>query len=262
MKNRHFRNAIPTRIAGLPEAGPDPLLTKRMSHRLSLIIPTLNEEQNLPCCLRTAEAVLPHETIVVDGGSTDGTIKVASGAGVRVERSPPGRARQQNAGAEVATGDVLLFLHADCRLPPNAREKLEEALLDPRVGCGAFRHRIDDPRRALRVIEAADNFRAGWLKRPYGDQALFVRRKLFEQIGGFPDVQILEDVLLMRKLRRVTRFRLADAVVETDARRWARRGVVRTTAMNWTILLGAALRVPNHWLARLYYGTGALPVRS
>lgn len=159
-----------------------------------------------------------------------------------------------NAAATAASGDLLLFLHADCQLPGNAADAIAAVLADPEIGCGAFRHRIDSPRRLLRVIETADNLRACWLHRPYGDQAIFVRRQYFEQVGGYPNVLLLEELLLLRQLRRVTRFRLANAEVLTSDRRWAKRGVVATTALNWTILLGAALRLPNHWLARLYYG--------
>lgn len=184
-------------------------------------------------------------------------MQVARDYGAQIAKSARGRAIQLNAGAAAATGDVLLFLHADCRLPVDSRAAVETALGNPRVGCGAFRHRIDSPRWSLRVIEAADNVRARWLQRPYGDQGLFVRRELFVQIGGYPMTPLLEDVLLVQRLRGLARFRLANAVVETDARRWEQHGVLKTTAVNWLILAGAAVGVPLHRLARLYYGLQA-----
>lgn len=226
--------------------------------RIAVVIPALNEAQRLPHCLRSVGELAPAEVVVADGGSTDGTVELARTWGANVLTTPRGRTRQMNAGAAATSAEVLLFLHADCVLPANARAALEAVLADPLVGCGAFRHRIDSPRPALRVIAAADNFRAGWLHRPYGDQAIFVRREHFLAVGGYAEVDILEDVLLMQRLRRRTRFRLAEAVVLTDARRWEQRGVLRTTLLNQLVLLGAALRVPNERLARLYSG----PVRS
>lgn len=222
--------------------------------RISVIVPTLNEAQRLPLCLASLTPLRPVEVLVSDGGSTDETVSIARSGGARVVETSAGRARQMNAAAAVAAGDVLLFLHGDCQLPPDARAAIEAVLSEPEVGCGAFRHRIDSPRSALGWIAAADNFRAGWLHRPYGDQALFVRRELFAAAGGYPDVPILEDLLLVRQLRRRTRFRLAEAVVVTDARRWERRGILRTTLLNWIILCGAALGVPYGRLSDLYYG--------
>lgn len=221
---------------------------------ISVIIPTLNEAAHLPAAVASAQSLPGSEILVADGGSVDGTAELAIQLGCRLIRSPRGRAAQMNAAATAASGDLLLFLHADCQLPGNAADAIAAVLADPEIGCGAFRHRIDSPRRLLRVIETADNLRACWLHRPYGDQAIFVRRQYFEQVGGYPNVLLLEELLLLRQLRRVTRFRLANAEVLTSDRRWAKRGVVATTALNWTILLGAALRLPNHWLARLYYG--------
>lgn len=221
---------------------------------ISVIIPTLNEAAHLPAAVASAQSLPGSEILVADGGSVDGTAELAIQLGCRLIRSPRGRAAQMNAAATAASGDLLLFLHADCQLPGNAADAIAAVLADPEIGCGAFRHRIDSPRRLLRVIETADNLRACWLHRPYGDQAIFVRRQYFEQVGGYPNVLLLEELLLLRQLRRVTRFRLANAEVLTSARRWAKRGVLATTALNWTILLGAALRLPNHWLARLYYG--------
>ena len=233
-----------------------------MPLQTSIIIPALNEEADLPDCIARARQGNPHQIIVADGGSSDATIAVARKLNADVVSSARGRARQMNAGATAATGEVLLFLHADCRLPDDWQAAIEAALAERSVGCGAFSHRIASPRRSLRLISAADNWRARWLHRPYGDQAIFVRRSLFEQIGGFPDTPILEEVRLMRRLRQITRYRQAEAFVETDARRWERHGVLKTTAVNWLVLAGAALRLPDRWLARLYYGSAPSAGRS
>lgn len=229
---------------------------------VSVIIPTWNEQQRLPVALASTRFLPAAEVLVVDGGSSDETCAVAAAAGARVLVAPRGRASQMNAGAQAADGGVLLFLHADCQLPENAGTALREALGDPMVGWGAFRHRIDSPRRLLRVVEAADNFRASVLQRPYGDQAIFVRRNLFEQVGGFPEVPLLEDVLLVRRLRRAGQFRAAAATVLTDSRRWEQYGVLRVTAINSLVLVGAGLGLPISWLARLYYGDAALSPES
>ena len=226
---------------------------------ISVIIPTLNESPNLSRAVNSARALPDCEILIADGGSHDGTPDLALQLGCRLVRSPPGRALQMNAAARESQGDLLLFLHADCQLPGEAAAALETVLADANVGCGAFRHRIDSPRRALRVIETADNLRARWLQRPYGDQAIFVRRNCFEQVGGYPNVRLLEELLLLRNLRRITKFRLADATVISSARRWEQRGILATTCLNWTILFGAALRLPNRWLARLYYGRAPAP---
>jgi hypothetical protein len=225
-----------------------------MSPTISVIIPTLNEAQWLPGCLDAVQTLAAAEVIVVDGGSLDRTIDVARHFAARVVESPRGRGRQLNAGAAGAAGELLLFLHADCLLPADARAAIERAFAEPAVGCAAFRHRIDSPRWPLRLISAADNFRAGWLRRPYGDQGLVVRRELFHRVGGYPDVPILEDVLLVQRLRRVAKYRLLDATLLTDARRWERRGVCKTTAINWCVLAGAACGVSYERLARWYRG--------
>ena len=225
-----------------------------MPLRISVIVPALNEEQHLPRLLESIRPLEALETILADGGSLDHTVHVARSSAARVVEAPRGRGRQMNAGAAVAHGELLLFMHADSQLPSDARSAIEVAFADPGLGCAAFRHRIDSSRWLLKVISAADNFRAGWFKRPYGDQGLVVRRELFEQVGGFPDVPILEDVSLVRQLRCVTQYQLLDTTILTNPRRWERHGVLKTTAINWAVLAGSACGVPLARLARLYYG--------
>ncbi|MFV0446379.1 MAG: TIGR04283 family arsenosugar biosynthesis glycosyltransferase [Planctomycetaceae bacterium] len=221
---------------------------------IAVVIPTLNEEQTLPGCLASLASLQADELVVADGGSTDRTADIARDLGATVVAASPGRGRQCNAGAAVTRSDWLLFLHADCRLHGEGGSVVATACREDDFDWGAFRHRIDSPRRALRLIEAADNFRAGWCRRPYGDQGLLVRRGHFDNAGGYPDVPILEDVLLARQLRSVSRFQLLPATLLTDARRWKQRGILKTTALNWAIIAGAACGVSPERLAKWYRG--------
>jgi rSAM/selenodomain-associated transferase 2 len=222
---------------------------------VSIIIPTLNEERALPAALTHAAAVADSEIIVADGGSEDRTVAIAHDFGCAVVDSPPGRAFQMNAGASHAAGELLVFLHADCLLPAAAGEELRRIVADESVEYGAFRHRIASSRAAFRLIEACDNLRARWLKLPYGDQAIFVRRRVFKACGGFPGRAILEEVELMRRLRRAgRRFRLLQGPIATGARRWERSGIVRTTLINWTVVVGDWIGVSDQRLREFYGG--------
>ncbi|MHC4092198.1 MAG: TIGR04283 family arsenosugar biosynthesis glycosyltransferase, partial [Planctomycetota bacterium] len=169
---------------------------------VSVVIPTLNEADHITCCIRS----LPHapviEIIVADGGSRDETVPIARALGAIVVQSSRGRARQMNAGSAVAAGDVLLFLHADCTLAPGAIGHLRRVMAQRRHVAGFFRQRIASRHPFFRLIEAGSNIRARWLLRPYGDQAMFLLRSVFEQIGGFADVPVLEDLHMARALRR------------------------------------------------------------
>jgi rSAM/selenodomain-associated transferase 2/rSAM/selenodomain-associated transferase 1 len=218
---------------------------------ISVIIPVLNEASNIDRCIahaKDAEA----EIIVVDGGSTDETVERASRAGVRIVRSWPGRALQQNMGAGVARGQVLLFLHADTRLPKGYVAHVFDALLDPRISVGAFLFTTDLDKPLMKVLEFLTNFRSRYLKLPYGDQALFVRKALFEQAGGFPTVPIAEDLFLVKELSRRGNVCIVPASAVTSGRRWEKLGVVRTTLINQIILAGLALNISLHTITRLY----------
>ena len=226
---------------------------------ISVIIPTLNEEQSLASAVDSVRSQSGHhaadvEIIVSDGGSQDQTLALADQLGCRTVRAARGRALQMNAGAQLAAGDVLLFLHADCRLPDDFALLIEQALQQPHTGFGAFAHRIDSPRRPFRLIESFDNLRARWLQRPYGDQPLFVRRELFEQSGGFPEVELLEDLLILKRLRRRARYAMIPACAITSARRWEKLGLFRTTMVNWLVILGYTCHIPIPTLANFYRG--------
>lgn len=218
---------------------------------ISAIIPVLNEAKILDQSLsRLTPQLKGHELIIVDGSSTDDTSLIAKKYG-QVICSERGRARQSNAGAAMARGDILLFLHADVWLDSGAIESVETAISAGYVG-GAFKQRIDGDHPLYRLIERAANFRAKRLGIFYGDGGIFIHRAHFNQIGGFPDIPIMEEVGLSRKLRRCGKVTLVEPGIYISARRWKKNGIVRTTLTNWLITLLYLLRVrPNH-LAKLY----------
>lgn len=222
--------------------------------RWAVVIPTLNEESTLPATLEALCHDGPEELIVVDGGSRDATIDVARRHGARVISSPPGRARQMNAGAAVASAARLLFLHADTLPPANWRQVVERALSRPDVVAGAFRFGLRDPVPGRRLVEGLVRARCRWLGTPYGDQGLFLRRDLFEAVGGFPPWPILEDLETVRRLRRLGRVVVVPATARTSGRRWRKLGLARTMCRNGCILIGHRLGVPLEKLARWYHG--------
>jgi len=205
---------------------------------MSVIIPVLNEAKHIEEVIeKTWDKDV--EVIVVDGGSTDDTMAKALEAGAQVETSPPGRAKQQNRGAAVARGRVLLFLHADTSLPKGYVNHVFDTLLDPKTAVGAFRFKTDADHWTMKVVELMTDLRSWILKMPYGDQALFIRKPLFESVGGFPDTPIAEDFYLVRRLSKKGKIRMAPASVITSARRWQTLGVIRTSMIN--VLIATAL---------------------
>ncbi|GMR22590.1 MAG: TIGR04283 family arsenosugar biosynthesis glycosyltransferase [Acidobacteriota bacterium] len=218
--------------------------------KLTIIVPTLNEAGHLAASL----ASLPREAevVVADGGSTDETISIATRFGARIVTGSRGRARQMNQGVDAACGDTLLFLHADCTLGPDAYHQLQTALADDVVVGGSFRMSIRDASWGLRWIAATSNARARYLTTPYGDQALFVRRGAFEKLGGFPEIPFMEDVALVRKLKRLGKLVRVDETVTTGARHWQQLGSVRTTLLNWSMVTLYLLGVPAERLEPYY----------
>ena len=217
----------------------------------SVIIPTLNEASLIEETIAHARSE-DAEIIVVDGGSTDSTVEKASRAGARIARALRGRAVQQNKGAAAARGSVLLFLHADTRLPKNFVSHVFELFLHPRTILGAFRFRTDSVEPRMRIIEFLTNFRSLYLRLPYGDQALFVRKSAFLRAGGFPETPVAEDFILVKTLSRMGRVAIAEADAVTSSRRWLKLGVVRTTAVNQFILAGLAMGISSQTLSRVY----------
>lgn len=203
--------------------------------RLSVIIPALNEEKSLAATLKSAIAVEPHEIIVVDGGSTDRTREICRGFGIEAFSSPRGRARQMNLGARHATGEVLLFLHADTRLPPSAACDIVRALSDSRIVGGRFDLSLDGEHPMLKVVGAMINLRSRVGRSATGDQAIFVRREIFAALGGYPDVPLMEDVALARALKGCGAVACLRSRVVTSARRWEAEGLWRTIFKMWAL---------------------------
>jgi uncharacterized protein len=211
--------------------------------RISVIVPTRNEAESLPASLVSIGASDYVEIIVVDGGSDDETVQVAASLGAKTILCHRGRSTQMNRGAAAATGDILLFLHADTLLPVHWEDHVRRELARPGVSCGAFRFRTDGKAWSLRVVEYLANIRAAWFHMPYGDQALFVRADSFRQVGGFPDIPIMEDVAFVRQVRKRGRVTIAGAAARTSDRRWRHHGILRTTVLNQAILIGYFLGV-------------------
>lgn len=200
--------------------------------RIAVVIPALDEAASVEAAIASARADPEIEVLVVDGGSRDATAERARAAGARVLSAAAGRARQQEAGWRASRGDAVLFLHADTRLPAGWAAAVRGALADPRVAGGAFRLRFEPRPPAMALIEWGARLRAGLLGLPYGDQALFARRRALEAAGGLRPVPIFEDLDLVRALRRQGRLVRLPLAVVTSSRRYLRRGVARTWGRN------------------------------
>jgi uncharacterized protein len=219
---------------------------------LSVVIPTLNEEAELGATLAALPPVKEVEIIVSDGGSCDATVAIARARGAGVLKTRPPRAIQMNAGAAMASGRRLLFLHADTRLPRDPDTQVEAVLSRAGTRAGAFHLAIDAPHPGLRLIAWAANRRSRLLQMPYGDQALFMDSGLFWDIGGFAPLAIMDDYDLVRRLKKATRIGLAPGMALTSARRWQRRGILATWLCNQLMVAGFHLGVPSQRLARWY----------
>lgn len=217
---------------------------------ISIIIPALNEEDNIPLLAENLGA--DHEIILVDGGSDDRTVELAEHYGFKVITSNSGRGYQQNIGAANAKGEILLFLHADTRLPENFAEAVQQTLQKPRCIAGAFKLAIANPTPGMRFVTACANLRSRYLQLPYGDQAIFLKKKIFFDLRMFPDIPIMEDYVLVRRARKKGWIYTLDKKVETSARRWRKLGVIRTTLINQLVLLGFYCKIPLKLLASLY----------
>lgn len=222
--------------------------------KLSVIVPVLNEARQLPDAL---DALLPlvregSEVIVADGGSEDDSAAIAESAGFRVVHAERGRARQMNAGAALASGDVLLFLHADTRLPAQAGAAIARALADQRLCWGRFDVRISGHPFMLRIIGRLMNLRSRLTGIATGDQAMFVTRAAFDAVGGFPDQPLMEDIELSSRLLVRSRPACIASRATTSGRRWETRGVWRTILLMWRLRWDYWRGVPVRQLAEAY----------
>ena len=203
----------------------------------------------------------PERIVVVDGGSRDGTQRVAHEHGAVVIEAPRGRGAQLAAGARALDTELLLFLHADCVPAPGALGRLRAAFADPRLAACAFEQEIDATGLFYRMVERCADLRVRWLGMVYGDSGLCVRRSVYADVGGFRPLPLFEDVDLSRRLRAVTRPRLlSGARLVVSARRWKREGALRATVQNWMLSCAYAAGADPGRLARLY--TGEQPPRS
>jgi rSAM/selenodomain-associated transferase 2 len=219
---------------------------------LSVIIPAVNEAESIQRAVESAWAANVTEVLVVDGGSTDPTAERAVASGATLLTSNRGRAAQQNAGARAAQGDVLVFLHADNWLCPDAGDQMRMVLQRAEVGCGAFRQCIAAEPTIYRWIEQGNAWRVRWRGLPYGDQGIFVRNELFWRQGGFPEIPLMEDLVFMRGLRRICWPVLLPGPLHVDSRRWQRHGVLRQTVRNWGLVAAYQLGVTPERLASRY----------
>jgi rSAM/selenodomain-associated transferase 2 len=229
--------------------------------RLSVIIPALNEADHIVPALQALTPLRARgtELIVVDGGSTDDTVARATTLATFVIASPRGRAIQMNAGAAIASADVLLFLHADTRLPPDADRLVLDGLARSRRAWGRFDVTIEGRHPLLPLVAASMNLRSRLTGITTGDQAMFMRREAFTAAGGFPEIALMEDITFARSLKRISPPLNLRARITTSGRRWEQRGVLRTVALMWRLrlayFLGAA---PDALAAR--YGYDMSPV--
>jgi rSAM/selenodomain-associated transferase 2 len=220
---------------------------------ISVVIPTLNEEEAIAQAIRSCREAGPCEVVVADGGSRDRTVEIARGVADTVISASQGRAAQMNAGAAVARGEILLFLHADTLLPRGSVTSVLDALRDPAVIGGAFRVRLAPSSSAGRYVRATlaitgrmIGARAGVSRAFTGDQAIFVRAGSFRAVGGYPEIPLMEDVELSRRMRRAGKTVLLPLRVETSGRRWEAWGPFRTVLFMWRLRIGHLLgRTPS-----------------
>jgi rSAM/selenodomain-associated transferase 2 len=205
--------------------------------QVSVVIPALNEADGITQTLMQLRQAGVWQSLVVDGGSDDETVSRARLYADGVMTSPRGRARQMNAGAHVAEGEVLLFLHADTDLPQGFLRLIRDAFSDPQVVGGRFDVRLDAEGWSFRMIETLMNMRSRMTKISTGDQAIFVRRAVFQKMGGYPELELMEDIEFSRRLKREGRIACLRDRVTTSARRWQRDGVARTVVKMWTLRL-------------------------
>jgi rSAM/selenodomain-associated transferase 2 len=220
--------------------------------KVSVIIPTLDEESCLEHTLEQVCREAPAEIIVADGGSRDATRRIAA-QWARVVQTAPGRATQQNVAAKSAIGDALLFLHADCWPHAGWLAAIRRTMRQPNCAAGCFQMRIAGQGVAYRAIERAGDLRVLWLQLPYGDQGIFMKSDTFWSLGGFPAIGLMEDLMLMRRVRSRGRVHLARHPICVSPRRWEKTGAIRQTLLNWRLTALAVWggRHPDQ-LARYY----------
>ena len=223
-----------------------------MYNKISIIIPTYNEAGNIREAIACTQPSTNVELIVVDGGSQDDTVTIAESLNVKVIASAPGRATQMNTGAMAASGDILLFLHADTRLPAGFDGMIRTAVQQPQMVAGAFALQINATLWTLRWVEKGVNWRSRFCQMPYGDQAIFLTAEVFDQVGHFPDLPIMEDFELIRRLQSIGKIIIIPVPVITSARRWLQKGVFYTTILNQIVITAYLLGISPKRIRRWY----------
>ncbi|HKR53755.1 MAG TPA: TIGR04283 family arsenosugar biosynthesis glycosyltransferase [Chthoniobacterales bacterium] len=225
---------------------------------ISIIIPTLNEASTIDQFLKSLrERAGPVEVIVVDGGSSDGTFELARNRCDQCLRSPRGRALQMNTGATAASGDIFWFLHADAEVPADCIQKIHDVLRNPEVAGGFFRIRLPSRRFVYRLTDSFAHYAGLLLRMRFGDHGFFCRRAVFREIGGFPELPLMEDAEFFRKLRQRGRIAIISSRLISSPRRYEEIGPWRLTLTYGVIALLYFLRVPIPILARIYGNTCA-----
>lgn len=218
---------------------------------ISVIIPAYNEADTIGRCIEDVLGKPNVEVIVVDGGSLDNTVEIAKRYCLKVIEGPKNRARQMNLGAKFATGNILLFLHADCLLKDGGMEEIGKFLRDGYIG-GCLSQKIISNKIIYRSIEASGNIRARLFKIFYGDQAIFVKRDIFFKLGGFDNVGLFDDVIFSKKLKKAGKVCVLKNKVVASARRWEKQGIVKTTLINWLLGIGFFFGVSSERLKKIY----------
>ncbi len=220
--------------------------------KISVIIPCLNEKANLNRLLPDLKLYDFWEIVVVDGGSSDRSKEIALEHTPNVIDSPVGRGIQLNIGAKNTSGEALLFLHADSIIKSDIVQSIERCLNVPENVGGAFKLKIDSDRLGLKLISSCANLRTKLFSLPYGDQGIFVRREVFDKLGGFKNIPIMEDVDFVKRVSEAGNFVILDDYIYTSPRRWQQEGVVRCTLRNWIILLLYGIGIPAVHLKTWY----------
>lgn len=243
-------------MTGFAAHGKKESLEKEARRRtvVSIIVPTLNESEQVAAALSPLQAVRRsgHEVILVDGGSEDRTCEMAEPWVDRVEVLPKGRALQMNAGARVAEGGTLLFLHADTRIPPEAMSAFLDGFPSSRRVWGCFDVSLSGRHPMFRVVETMMNVRARLTGIATGDHAMFVHRETFEKVGGYPEIPLMEDIAISRLLRREGRPFFPRGRIVTSSRRWEENGILSTILLMWRLQVAFALGADPHRLAESY----------
>lgn len=220
---------------------------------ISVIMPVLNEARSLRVSLERLHLSANEELIIVDGGSTDGTIHIAREFTAHVFQTATGRAKVMNYGADKAIGELLLFLHADCILPEDGFKIIRETLNNRSVAAGCFRLTIDSPGLHFRLIEAAANIRSRAAGLLYGDQGIFMRKDIFYKAGKFADIPLMEDIDISGKLRKLGKLALVGPPIKASPRRWLEEGALHTTLRDWAIAFSYSfLKTPPEKLLKYY----------